>query len=792
MGHKDLGGKTMLNILDALWGGHKSIPLKPNKWVTTPFNNDWPSSLLMSQDPVAIDAVGCDFLKEEYQSANGYGDDYIHPNSKEGADDYIMQAASSTCWPTTWNGHAFAGYDPENDGTVIGSLGVYDRWNNPTDKLYSKNLNPALTNGLELVKIAPEGRQVVFAVNCGGGLYTAVDGTVYHADINYTGGNVATNNGTISGTSDQFLYQSERWGNVSYAIPGLASGTYSIRFRFADPWWSTANQRVFDVTVENQTVISKLDVIGAVGKSAAYDVYKTVNVTDGTLNISFTNATVDNPDICAIEVSRITSTVNQAPVSNAGADQSVLVNNKVTLDGRASSDPDNGPSALSYSWTQIGGTTVSLTGATTSQPYFTPSATGSYTFRLTVSDGALTSYDDVVITVSSNVTYISLPGRIEAENYKAGGEAVGYHDLTAGNSGNAYKTDNVDIEATTDGGSGYNVGWIDAGEWLAYDVNVTSAGTYTLTARVASLNAGTKTLSVAVDGATVATINTTTALGWQSFENAIVGNVSLSTGTHVLRINMTTGGHNLNYLDVQKSGNLAPVSNAGADQSVLVNNKVTLDGRGSSDPDNGPSALSYSWTQIGGTTVSLTGATTSQPYFTPSATGNYTFRLTVSDGALTSYDDVVITVTSVITNLLANGDFSNGLTSWNPVWLSPAAGSTVIDAGSVKQVISATGVNIWDIQFFQDVALTAGKTYTLTFDLKSEVTAKNFKIIIEHDGDPWTKYKEQVLQFTQAANTTQKFTVSWTQSASDAGVKIGFHFGTYGTDDVWLDNVVLK
>ena len=49
---------------------------------------------------------------------------------------------------------------------------------------------------------------------------------------------------------------------------------------------------------------------------------------------------------------------------------------------------------------------------------------------------------------------------------------MGYHDTTPGNSGNQYRNDDVDIQATSDIGGGYNVGWIRDGEWLAFDVDV--------------------------------------------------------------------------------------------------------------------------------------------------------------------------------------------------------------------------------------------------------------------------------------------------------------------------------
>ena len=141
MGHKDLGGKTMLFLVDGLWGAKYSIA-NPNKWKSAPFSNRWPSSLLASQDGVALESVGLDFLQAEYNQTN-YPGDTTHYPFFDGTEDYIHQAADPANWPTGLT------YDPERDGTALGSLGVHEHWNNAADRQYTRNLQTG--TGIELI-----------------------------------------------------------------------------------------------------------------------------------------------------------------------------------------------------------------------------------------------------------------------------------------------------------------------------------------------------------------------------------------------------------------------------------------------------------------------------------------------------------------------------------------------------------------------------------------------------------------------------------------------------------------
>jgi gluconolactonase len=141
MGHSHIGGKTVLYLIDGLYCGIHPIDMDrgPRRWKSYPFNGDWTSSLLASQDPVAIDSVGFDFLYAEYED----------PSRRSGVDDYLSEAALANKPPSG------TFYDPDHSGNVkrLASLGVHEHWNNPKDKQYSRNLGRAL--GIELVAITP-------------------------------------------------------------------------------------------------------------------------------------------------------------------------------------------------------------------------------------------------------------------------------------------------------------------------------------------------------------------------------------------------------------------------------------------------------------------------------------------------------------------------------------------------------------------------------------------------------------------------------------------------------------
>jgi len=165
MGSKYLGQNTLLFVLDALYAGGASEGGPPVKYYMAPFNGDWANSILVSQDQVAIESVGYDFLRAEWNGT------YAHDPSNNGSevmpsvygvDDYLHQAALPANWPEG------IVYDPDNSGKPLASLGVHEHWNNPVNKQYSRNLGRP--SGIELVAIpehlvGPNAPQMVAQTN---------------------------------------------------------------------------------------------------------------------------------------------------------------------------------------------------------------------------------------------------------------------------------------------------------------------------------------------------------------------------------------------------------------------------------------------------------------------------------------------------------------------------------------------------------------------------------------------------------------------------------------------------
>ena len=133
IGHKDLGAKTVLYLVDGIYSNKVLNGIPNSKWTLAPFNNEWMGSLFVSQDPVAIESVVLDFALAAWPDAP----DMLYS-------DHAMEEMALANNPPSG-----VKYDPERDGTPLASLGTAEHWNNPIDKKYSRNLKTG--NGIELV-----------------------------------------------------------------------------------------------------------------------------------------------------------------------------------------------------------------------------------------------------------------------------------------------------------------------------------------------------------------------------------------------------------------------------------------------------------------------------------------------------------------------------------------------------------------------------------------------------------------------------------------------------------------
>ena len=145
--------------------------------------------------------------------------------------------------------------------------------------------------------------EVVFAVNAGGEAFTDPGGQSYQADTGFEGGRTYATSEAISSTGADALYQSERYGSFSYALP-LEAGTYEVVFRLAEIYHESSGKRRFDVSLEDEEQVSDLDLFAQAGAHAAYDLTKTVEVSDGALNLAF-DTDVDNAKLSALLVRRL-------------------------------------------------------------------------------------------------------------------------------------------------------------------------------------------------------------------------------------------------------------------------------------------------------------------------------------------------------------------------------------------------------------------------------------------------------------------------------------------------------
>ncbi len=179
---------------------------------------------------------------------------------------------------------------------------------------------------------------------------------------------------------------------------------------------------------------------------------------------------------------------------------------------------------------------------------FPGNPTGSSTFPQEMVVDWVRVYQDLPAQTPFNDTPRAIPGRIESEEFDNGGQNNAYFDCDPINNGAAFRSaEGVDIETCSEGG--FDVGWICANEWLEYTVNVQAAGTYSVEARVASLNTG-GSFHLLFDGVDLTGAMTVPVTGgWQNW-TTITAQATLPAGTQVLRFSNANNSneYNINWI----------------------------------------------------------------------------------------------------------------------------------------------------------------------------------------------------------------------------------------------------
>lgn len=352
-------------------------------------------------------------------------------------------------------------------------------------------------------------------------------------------------------------------------------------------------------------------------------------------------------------------TVNNAPVSNAGLDQTIsLPSNSVTLNG-SGSDVDG--SISGYLWEKISGPGSStISNVNIANPVVNSLIEGVHTFRLTVTDNrGATATDNVVITVSAAPSLI----HIEAENYSAMSGVV--------------------KENTLDAGGGQNVGYININDWMDYSVNIPSTGTYTMSFRTATPYSNQTFQVRRSDGTIITSVTAINSTGWQTW-NTVSVVVSLTQGQQTLRLFATTSsGWNINWLEIV-AGAPPPTIRIEAESFTTmsgIQTESTGDVGGGQNVgyiDNGD-WMNYS--------------------VNPAATGNYTMRFRVASRNGASQLQVRKTDGTVLATVTIP------LTGGWQVWQTVSATIALTQGVQTLRVFSTSAVN-WNFNWMELVQQT--------------------------------------------------------------------------------------
>jgi hypothetical protein len=265
-------------------------------------------------------------------------------------------------------------------------------------------------------------------------------------------------------------------------------------------------------------------------------------------------------------------------------------------------------------------------------------------------------------------TAAAVPGVVQAENYDTGGQGVAYNATSTNGTANSYRSDGIDLEATSDSGGGDDLGWTSGGQWFRYTVNAASAGTYTVGFRVAAPAAVTDALHLSsASGANLSgNVSIPATGGWQNW-STVTATVQLAAGQQTLAVNQDNGGWNINSMSFAGSGGTSsPLTASPSSLSfgsttvgATSTKTVTVSNPGSAAVTMASVGVTgaFSETNNCGTSLASGGSCTVSVTFAPTAAGAASGALSVNSSAPGSPLTVALSGTgtaTAATNLALN------------------------------------------------------------------------------------------------------------------------------------------
>jgi hypothetical protein len=142
-----------------------------------------------------------------------------------------------------------------------------------------------------------------------------------------------------------------------------------------------------------------------------------------------------------------------------------------------------------------------------------------------------------------------IPGKIEAEDYDLGGQTISFLDSDTTNHGSIYRDDAVDIQSSADNDEGYNVGWIESGEWLEYTFNTDTSCVMDIQFRIACTDPGEK-IRITLNNQNIGSVTLPDTYGWQNWETILHKDIAIPKGENqLIRLEFLESGFNINWMN---------------------------------------------------------------------------------------------------------------------------------------------------------------------------------------------------------------------------------------------------